>query len=233
MSPAPRPVYLLAGGRGNIPAGADPLLAPVFAESAAARPSIAYVGAASGDDRGFFRWLSGYFRKSGAGDVRLAPLASPRADREEAKAVLSGCDLVFVSGGDVEAGMAVLERSGVVPFLKELHADGKPFFGMSAGSIMLARGWAHWPDPDDDASCEEFPCLGLAPVVCDTHAEADDWEELRALLAIGGPRTGYGIPSGGALRVTPGGHVSALGKPAARLARRGPAVVDLAPLLPG
>ena len=110
--------------------------------------------------------------------------------------------IVCVSGGDVEAGMQVLAETGAGRHLRRLHRAGKPFFGISAGSIMLARQWVRWRDPDNDASAETFSCLGIAPVLCDTHGEGDDWAELKALLAlcpVGA--TGYGIVSGSALVV--------------------------------
>ena len=47
---------------------------------------------------------------------------------------------------------------------------------------MLSRQWIAWSDPDDDATAAPFDCLGFAPLLCDTHAEEDDWNELRALL---------------------------------------------------
>jgi hypothetical protein len=52
----------------------------------------------------------------------------------------------------------------------------------------------------------------MAPVICDTHGEADDWEELQALLALEKDDTiGYGIVSGAALKVYPDGKIEALG----------------------
>ena len=46
-----------------------------------------------------------------------------------------------MSGGDVEAGMKVLEEKGLTEFFVELFKRGKLFFGASAGSIILARKW--------------------------------------------------------------------------------------------
>ncbi len=228
----PSPVVLIAGDPKSRRRGPDPLLQTVLAAAGKPCPSIAYVGVASEDDRGFFRWLAAFLRQAGSGEVSLARLASPRADVAEARTVLEQSDIVFVSGGDVEAGMAHLERHALPPFLQELHRAGKPFFGLSAGSIMLARCWVRWSDPHDDASAEEFPCLDLAPVMCDTHAEGDGWDELRALLKLTGNGIGYGIPAGGALRVDPDGSVSALAKPAQRFTSRSGRVAQLADLRP-
>ncbi len=228
-----KPLYLLAGGHGPARHDPDPLLQAVFSQIDRKRPSIAYVGAASDDDRDFLKWISALFRKAGAGKVRLAPTAAG-ADRDEALRVLSESDLVYISGGDVEAGMRILQAGGLTPFLKRLQNAGKPFFGLSAGSIMLAQSWVRWPDPSNDATAEQFDCLNLAPIFCDTHAEAEDWEELKMLLSLGphSRAVGYGIPSGGALCVTPDGKVSALGKPAVRFQKQAGVIVSLPPLTP-
>jgi cyanophycinase-like exopeptidase len=129
----------------------------------------------------------------------------------EAEKVLSSGDFVYFSGGDVAAGMALLEARGLVSFLGRLHRQGKPFFGHSAGSILLAREWIRWRDSEDAASAERFPCLGLAPILCDTHGEEDGWEELEALLRLEPEgAVGYGLRSGSAVSVTPDGGVEIL-----------------------
>jgi len=129
--------------------------------------------------------------------------------------------------------MRVLDLARFPPFLAELRAAGKPFFGVSAGSIMLARSWVRWSDPRDDATAELFPCLGLAPVLCDTHGEADGWEELRTLqrLAPSGS-VSYGIVSGSALVVWPDGKISAAGGEIHRFCRKGRSVSQVESLLP-
>ena len=228
----PAAIHLLAGGRGSRRAGADPLLAAALAEAGRPRPSVAYVGVASDDDPDFFGMVSSWLALAGAGEVRLAALASRRARPAAARTVLAGADVVFVSGGDVEAGMARLAERGALPWLAELQRGGTPVVGLSAGSIMLARSWVRWSDPDDDAGAELFPCLGLAPLLCDCHGEGDGWEELRALLALAGDGVGYGIPAGGALRVAADGAVRALGVAAARFERRAGRTTRAADLFP-
>jgi peptidase E len=89
---------------------------------------------------------------------------------------------------------------------------GKLFFGISAGSIMLAKEWVRWSDPDNDDTAEIFPCLGIAPIICDTHAEQDNWAELQTLLKLEkDDMKGYGITSGTAIKVYPNGEVVSLG----------------------
>jgi cyanophycinase-like exopeptidase len=228
------PVYLIAGGRGAARRrGSDPLVAEALALAGVEKPSVAYVGAASGDNAVFRAMISGILKKAGAGDVRLAPLCGKRANPARAQKVLEGADIVFMSGGDVDEGMRVVAKTGIQPLLEELHRAGKPFFGVSAGSIMLARSWVRWTDPEDDGSAELFPCLGIAPVYCDTHGEGDGWEELKVLqgLAPAGALS-YGIVSGSALVVRPDGKVSAAGGEIHRFCRKGRTVSQADSLLP-
>lgn len=216
----PASIHLLAGGAGSRRAQRDPLLTRVIASGGAVEPSIAYVGAASGDDKSFFKMIAGLMRICGAGDVELAPLAGRRVKLDKTRSILERADMIFISGGDVEEGMEVLEERGMLPFLRELHQGGKPFFGLSAGSIMLAREWIVWDDPNDDSTSSAFSCMGFAPVLCDTHAESEGWEELRALLLISPEGTsGYGIPTGAGLCVHPGGELEALGMPVSCFAK--------------
>jgi peptidase E len=221
MTMPPADIFLIAGNRESRRREGDPLLAGILALIGLERPAVAYVGAASSDNRIFFMWIAALLKKAGAGSVRLAALASGRADLAKARSSLQEADLVFVSGGDVEAGMRVLERTGFTLLLKELHQAGKPFIGLSAGSIMLARSWVRWTDAADDSTAESFPCLSLAPLLCDTHAEKEGWEELKMLLKLTGAAEGFGIPSGAALCACADGSLLALGKPVQRLAWRG------------
>ena len=130
--------------------------------------------------------MGALFKAAGARAFELAPTAAPAAI-DRARAVLARADAIFISGGDVAAGMETLRAADLVPLLAERHAAGVPFIGLSAGSIMLSRQWIAWSDPDDDATAAPFDCLGFAPLLCDTHAEEDDWSELRALLGFQQP----------------------------------------------
>jgi peptidase E len=171
------------------------------------RPLVAYVGAASDDSRAFFAMIRGALAVPlGRARMQLARIASPRAKGSEARALLEDCDMVFVSGGDVEHGINVLRDRDVAGTLIAVARRGTPMFGISAGSLMLAREWVRFGE-DDDEKAELFPCLGIAPVHVDAHSEEDGWSELRVvvrLLHARGDRApvGYGLTRRGGLRIS-------------------------------
>jgi len=234
MAEARGPVFLISGGSGmRKRKGPDPMLQAVIHRTGVRQPTIAYVGTASGDDNAFRLWFTRLFRNAGAGEVKLAPLCGRRGDPGKAKMVLETSDLVFISGGDVEEGMRVLEEKKMTDFLRRLHRSGRLFFGTSAGSIMLSRKWVRWRDPHDDRSAELFPCLGFTPILCDTHSEEDDWEELRTLLELSPTGTiAYGIVTGTAIVVEPDGTLSALGGEVDRFRRETHGVEQIEDLVP-
>ena len=226
------PLYLLAGsgpGRGPVT-----IFKTALGRSGVPRARVAWVGAASGDDPALRRRDVRRLLKAGAGTVASVPLCGRHASAAEAARVIASADVVFVSGGDVEAGMRVLRERGMIGRFRALHRNGTVFIGESAGSIMLSRCWIGWTDPRDERSAGLFPCLGLARILCDTHGEADGWGELKAVLTLRpvGAR-GYGIASGSALVVEPDGTLRALGGEVDVFRRRKTGVVREQGLLPG
>ncbi len=210
----PKPVFLLSGGRSSQSKKKDDIMPALFKEIGTASPVIGYIGAASDDDLGFFRFISAEFTRGGAAEVVHAPTVSSKVDLTKTRDILRRVDAVFISGGDVERGIQVLEEKQMTGFLRDLYHSGKIYFGASAGSIMLAREWIRWRDPDDDSTAELFPCLGFTSIICDTHAEEDGWEELQTALSMEKTLTqGYGISTGACLKVPSGKEPVALGGP--------------------
>lgn len=228
-----RPVYLLAGSRSANRRANDLLVREAFRASGRKALSVGYVGTANDDDEGFFNRMAGMFRENGAGEVVHAVLAPDNANISSAKYILEHADIIYISGGDVNTGIQILKERHMADFLAELYLEGKPFFGLSAGSIMLAKEWVRWRNPDDDTTAEVFPCLRLAPVLCDTHDEEGGWEELRVLLMLEKDgATGYGIATGTALRVFPDGTIQALGGAVHRYVNRGGKVRRMPDVMP-
>ena len=233
-----KPVTLMAGLHGSRHFGTQPFLTEALRATREERPSALYIGAASGDDRTFGTALCGLLTAAGAGEVVWPKLGAGR-NGAAARAALARVDLVFVGGGDVDAGMQALRSADVVDDLHAAAARGAVFAGMSAGSIMLGERWIRWPNAaaGDDAA-ETYQCLGIARCSLDTHGEGDDWGEARSFAAVRARELGkktraYGVPSGGALVVSPGGKVQARGVPVAVFAaapRRAAKLEDTLPV---
>jgi cyanophycinase-like exopeptidase len=168
---------------------------------------------ASGDNFGFYKMIAAMIQHACSCHVNRVLIAHKKANLDKARKSLQSADAIFMSGGDMEVGMQILNEKNTADVFHDLYQQGKLFFGISAGSIMLATEWVRWSDPEDETTAELFPCLGIAPLICDTHAEEDKWEELKtALLLKGDGAFGYGIPSGACLKVHPDGALEALGK---------------------
>ena len=228
-----KPLYLLSGGREGNSKSTNQIVQAVFRETSEMSPNIAYVGVASDDNRIFYQFIAGIMKKAGDCKVHRVLICSPKADLSKAKEILESADAIFISGGDVEMGIQILVEKNMAIFLQGLYKQGKLFFGASAGSIMIAREWVRWKDQNDDSTAELFSCLGLAPIICDTHAEDDNWTELKMALKLRGNNVqGYGIPAGTCLKVYPDGRVEALGGAITRYIWHNQQVKQQANLLP-
>lgn len=206
-----KPVFLMAG-HGGRRGGRDEMLARAIEATGVRQPTAAYLGSASGDNRPFYLVMATMLRAAGSGPVSLASTVGKRVNLDKTRAILRQADLIFVSGGDVEEGMQVLAALELTGVLRELYKAGKVFCGVSAGSLMLAREWVRWSNPDDENSASLFTCLGFADLLCDAHGEADGWEELRAAVRLSPEGTiGYGIRSGAGLAQHPDGRIEVLG----------------------
>ncbi len=231
-------IHLVGGGPGAILATRSHIKRAVAAVGKK-KPLVAYVGVASNDNLGFQKMLSAAFLGTGA-RIEMAKLARKTAKVSNARALFADCDLIFMSGGDVEHGMNLLNERGVADELRALARAGKPFLGISAGSIMTCRQWVRFPG-GDESKAEPFECLGIAPVHMDAHSESDNWPELRTLVTLlarsDAAAVAYGVPSKGCLRVDLAADgkpkLKALGAEVARVAvNKAGQPVDKTPLKP-
>ena len=193
-----RAIYLIPGGH---PPDMSKMIEDVskfFATFGNPSPKIAYVGTANNDNKLFFRFMKRPLLKAGAREVTMAPIAGKHLNVEKAQSVLAAADCVFLSGGEVEDGIVWLQKAGLDGYLTELYNGGMPFFGVSAGCIMMGQNWVHWEVEDDDNTARLFDCLGFVPFTFDTHCENEDWKELKcALRLIGSGALGHGLSTGG------------------------------------
>lgn len=206
-------VFLLAGGPFRRRESHDPLISEMLQEAGHPKPSVAYIGAASGDNAQFFKTIKSILEQHGAGTVELVPLAAPKSPLPAARRLIETSDILFFSGGDVELGMKILRERRLIELIHERFQAGAVLAGLSAGSILLAQQWVRWRDPDDDATAEPFDCLGIVPLICDMHDEDEGWEELKIILRLRHMvgEIGYGIPAGMGLRIHPDTRIEELG----------------------
>ena len=100
----------------------------------------------------------------------------------------------------------------------------KPIYLLSGGSINSGKGFN---------AAELFPCLGIISIICDTHGEQEDWEELQAALRLKrGPAIGYGITTASCIKVFPNGKLEVLGGAVARYRSHGDELKRLSDSLP-
>lgn len=176
-------VYLMAGSGPGTGRKAVRYHDELVAKVGKKKPTIAYVGAASGDNLGFEKMIGtlvfGLFAK-----VVPVRLTKKSLATSEAKAKLADADIVFFTGGDVDHGMRVIDDRGLAPFIRELNLAGKPMEGISAGAILLGKHWVRFGEEGEEGVVEPFDCLGVVPWSFDAHGEADEWEELVALAKV-------------------------------------------------
>jgi cyanophycinase-like exopeptidase len=139
----------------------------------------------------------------------------------EARNVVERADLIFLSGGDPVIAAELFRASGADAWLREARARGAHLAGGSAGAILLGAAWARWPDEPDGKPFDGgalVECTRVIPdLVVDTHAEEDDWVELRLVAGMLAAEKRalrcYGIPTDGALVVHPDGTLEPAGDP--------------------
>ena len=213
-----KPTTLIAGKFGSRHFGTKPYLADAVRLTGREKPVALYIGAASSDDRNFGSALSALLKGAGVRKVVWPKLAKrQKKDTSGARAALHDADLVFVGGGDVEAGVNALRDADLVGDLHTAAKRGVVFVGMSAGAIMLGERWIRWPrEGAGDDEAETFACLGVAPCSLDTHGEGEGWGETQSFAAVRARELGkkacaYGVPSGAALVIGTDGTFRARG----------------------
>ena len=213
-----KPTTLIAGKFGSRHFGTKPYLGDAVRLTGRDKPVALYIGAANGDDRHFGSALSALLKGAGIRKVVWPKLSKhTKHAATAARAALDDTHLVFVGGGDVEAGVDALREADLVGELHGAAKRGVVFVGMSAGAIMLGERWIRWPrEGAGDDEAETYACLGIAPCSLDTHGEGDGWGETQSFAAVRARELGkkaraYGVPSGAALVIGTDGTFRARG----------------------
>ena len=199
-------MYLIAGGRGG---DNTAFIREAVRACGKENPSVAYIGTANGERTAFFKSFTvPMLKEAGAGDVKFVRLLGHGTGSPRARSILRKSDMIYISGGEVEDGIRGIPED-IKVLLRELYELGTVFASVSAGTIMLGIAWPHWDDEDNEPEkAILFDCLGFAPTIFDTHCEGEDWVELRKAVALSPEGfTGYGIPTGGQVVISPDGSL--------------------------
>ena len=168
----------------------------------------AYIGAANGDRVAFFENMKTMLLRLGIKKVDFLRLARKDVDEKEVRKILKEADIIFISGGEVEDGMKWLSIHNLCEYLKVLFNEGKQFICVSAGTIMMGSHWFSIDESKKDSNPTLIECLGIIPTVFDTHAEDEDWIELKTTLRLLGEGSiGHGIPSFGMITADGSGNL--------------------------
>lgn len=215
-----KPAYLISGGPSADRAQLVDDLRTALESGGGAGLPVVYVGTANHDDGRFFSLMEAALLAAGAGSVTLAPIWGDSADIEEARRLLAGAEVIFLSGGEPEDGMEGLRKAGLAGLLEERYREGALYVGISAGAIMMGEHWVHWDVKGDDSTARLIDCLGFFPMTFDAHGEQEDWKDLRCALSLmGSGSRGYGLSNDGFYQVDGEGNLMSF--------RNGPDVIEL------
>ena len=170
-------------------------------------PRAAYVGASNGDNPDYFSIFVAAMEGIGITRCRAIPTEPSPEDRS----FLDDADIILLAGGGVQRGWDAFTLNGLRETLVRRYREGAVLVGVSAGAVQL--GLLGWPEGDTRAG-SLFGTFGLVPFVVGAHDEANDWEELRRVVAMrGGSVQGIGLPRGGAAVYYPGMQLEAVRHP--------------------
>ncbi len=195
MPNIPTPQIIAIGGAGfaAVPRNLE-LDRYILEQTGRKRPSVAFVGTASGDaDLYLARFYAAYSEL----DCRPAhlPLFARTPDPES---FLLSRDVIFVGGGNTRSMLAVWREWGIPDLLRKAWESGIVLAGISAGAICWFRQGV------TDSHAEQLTALnglGFLPESCCPHydSEPDRRPSYHRLLEEGKIRSGFAIDDGAAL----------------------------------
>src|SRR5215813_13487299 len=144
MSAKRRRILAIGGGGFQMEGGASPVDDYVLSLTGKTTPRISLLATASGDRPDYIEWFHDAFAARRCETSHIAFFqrdaqrgAVPLSDLEEH---LLRQDVIFVSGGNTRAAIAIWREWGVDKFLARALDDGVLLAGMSAGAMC----WFEW-----------------------------------------------------------------------------------------
>ena len=165
----------------------------IVGQARRARPSVCYVGTASGDESAH---AVRFYAAMAELDCRASRLPFFARTPDLRQLVLAQ-DVVYVGGGNTKSMLAVWRDWGLDALLREAWKDGTILAGTSAGAICwfesgVTDSWA--------GALQPLPCLGFLPGACCPHydGERDRRPSVRRIVAEGGLESVLALDDGAA-----------------------------------
>jgi dipeptidase E len=138
----------------------------IVGQARRARPSVCYVGTASGDENAY---AVRFYAAMAELDCRASRLPFFARTPDLRQLVLAQ-DVVYVGGGNTKSMLAVWREWGLDAMLREAWGNGTLLCGTSAGAICwfdsgVTDSWADALQP--------MPCLGFLPGACCPHYDGE------------------------------------------------------------
>jgi peptidase E len=192
----PQPQIVAIGGGVLVPeTGNFALERYVLDACGAAKPRVAFVPTASGDDAGY---VARFFESYAALGAAVEVLRFFRRTPEDLRAFIFSFDVVHVGGGNTRSMLAVWRHWEFDAILREAWQRGIVLGGSSAGAICWFEGGL----TDSTAGeLQAMPCLGfLEGSYCPHYdGEPERRPTYRRLVAAGTIADGYACDDGAAL----------------------------------
>jgi dipeptidase E len=152
-------LYLSGGGSGEKSVELDRKFASAIGKS----KTLLYIPIAMDENRHpyseCFQWLSRTFNPLGIDKIEMW---TEKDLREKAEAELDRFSGVYVGGGNTFYLLKELRDSGFLPKLERLLKKNVPFYGGSAGAVIIGKTIAHaeFADPND-VKLKKFDAINL------------------------------------------------------------------------
>ena len=128
-------------------------------------PVVCFLPTASGDDASYIARFHAAFSALPCRPRHLSLLREPGKAEER----LSGCDIIYVGGGNTRNMLALWREWRLDVLLRQAWEKGVILCGLSAGAIC----WFEHGLTDSAGPLAPMPCLGFLPGSCAPHYDGE------------------------------------------------------------
>lgn len=182
-----------------------PIFERIVNEAGKAHPHVVFLPTAGHDDTEGDEPIWESFEALGC-TVETLKLTDPKNSREHIYEVITGADIIYAGGGNLEFMMNTFKATGADEALKEAYRLGRVLSGLSSGAMCwFSTGY---DDCGENGSFVFIDCMGILPYCYCPHFVSERWRSFEtAVKAL--DISGVGVEDGAAL-IFKDGHFSTM-----------------------